>query len=41
MICGLKNVVKFGGTSVGDAEAISNAIEIVKEYVRKGHKIVS
>ncbi len=36
----MKYVMKFGGTSVGDAEAISNAIEIVKEYVRKGHKIV-
>jgi aspartate kinase len=32
--------MKFGGTSVRDAQAISNAIEIVKEYFRKGHKIV-
>jgi len=36
----LRFVMKFGGTSVGDAEAISNAIRIAKNYLQKGNEVV-
>lgn len=36
----MKFVMKFGGTSVGNAEAISRAIGIVREHLSKGHKVV-
>jgi len=32
--------MKFGGTSVGDAQAISRAVEIARDYLKKGHKVV-
>jgi aspartate kinase len=36
----LRFVMKFGGTSVGDAEAILNAIRIAKDYLQKGNEVV-
>lgn len=32
-------VLKFGGSSVGNAERINNVIDILKDYIRKGNKI--
>ena len=32
-------VLKFGGSSVGNAERINNVIDILKDYTRKGKKI--
>jgi len=36
----LKYVMKFGGSSVVDAPAISRAVKIVAEYQMKGHSLV-
>jgi len=36
----LKYVMKFGGSSVVDAQAISRAVRIVAEYQLKGHRLV-
>ena len=37
---GLKYVMKFGGSSIVDAQAISRAVRIVAEYQLKGHRLV-
>ena len=36
----MRFVMKFGGTSVGDAEAILNAIRIAKDYLQKGNEVI-
>lgn len=36
----MKCVMKFGGSSVVDAQAISRAVRIVAEYQLKGHRLV-